>query len=246
MSVNEQAIQKKLSIVIPCYNEEAGIPQLAQKLPPVLDTLKWQYDVELVFVDDGSSDNTYLFLRQYFPFATILKHEKNQNLGAALRTGFAYVTGDVVAALDSDCTYAPALLISMLDVLDENTAIVTVSPYHPHGVVENVPGYRLFLSKSVSLLYRIVLGQKLHTFTAMVRVYKRDVVKNFSITHNTFMGVTEILAKAVLSGCVVKEIPAVLRVRQYGTSKMKLAGVIRDHLKLLGLIILHRAGVKKL
>jgi dolichol-phosphate mannosyltransferase len=241
-----EPVREKLSIVVPCYNEEAAIPQLAQKLSPVLDQLQLQYDIELIFVDDGSRDNTYLFLQQYFPFSIILRHEKNQNLGAALRTGFAHASGDVIAALDSDCTYTPELLIPLLRALDDNTSIVTVSPYHPHGVVENVPGYRLFLSKGVSFLYRVVLRQKLHTFTAMVRVYKKDVVKNFPITHNTFMGVTEILARAVLSGHNVKEIPAVLRVRQYGVSKMKLAGVIRDHLKLLALIVLHRIGVKKL
>src|SRR3989344_8368617 len=228
-----------LSIVIPCFNEEDGIPQLAEQLTPVLWQLK-QYNIELIFVDDGSTDKTNALLHQYFPTATILKHEKNQNLGAALRTGFSHASGDIVAALDSDCTYHPSVILQMLPLLDKSTDIVTVSPYHPQGSVENVPAYRLFLSKSVSRIYRVLLRSHLHTFTAMVRVYKKEVVKNIEINSNTFMGVTEILAKALLRGYKAKEIPVTLTARKFGVSKLKTARAIRDHLKLIKSIAAHK------
>ena len=229
-----------LSIIIPCFNEEDGIPQLAEQLPPVIEQLTHDYTVELIFVDDGSTDRTSELIKKNFPSALILKHEKNQNLGAALRTGFAHANGNLVAALDSDCTYHPSVLPKMLPLIDSNTHIVTVSPYHPQGSVENVPAYRLFLSKSVSAIYRILLRSDLHTFTAMVRVYKKEVVKNIEIKSNTFMGVTEILAKALLRGYKAKEIPVTLTARKFGVSKLKTARAIRDHLKLIKAIAAHR------
>src|SRR3990167_6525697 len=102
-----------LSIVIPCYNEEEGIPYLVSQLNVALQKLEQQYAVQLVFVDDGSKDKTNELLHRYYGNdfrAKIVKHEQNKNLGAALRTGFAHCTGDFVATLDSDCTYNPELI----------------------------------------------------------------------------------------------------------------------------------------
>src|SRR3989344_2355452 len=234
-----------LSIIIPCYNEEDGIPQLADQLTPVIAQLT-DYTVELIFIDDGSTDKTNELLHMYFPSATILKHEKNQNLGAALRTGFKHAHGDLIAALDSDCTYHPSVLPKLIGMLDDETHIVTVSPYHPQGKVENVPAYRLFLSKSVSLIYRILLKSDLHTYTAMVRIYKKQVVKNIEIKSNTFMGVTEILVKALLYGYKAKEIPVTLTARKFGISKLKTARAIRDHLKLIKSLVAYRVWGAKL
>jgi len=124
--------KKSLSIVIPCYNEEEGIPNLVSQLNPVLSELNEGYKIELIFVDDGSRDRTNELLHQYFEKNTnsnvkIINHETNKNLGAALRTGFANASGEYVACLDSDCTYDPKLLIDMLDMIDDSTDIVTTS-----------------------------------------------------------------------------------------------------------------------
>ncbi len=240
--------KKKLTLIIPCYNEEEGIPHLAEKLRQSWGAFCEQYDLEVIFVDDGSTDKTNELLHQHFGSKAevkIVKHEQNKNLGAALRTGFVHASGDLVAALDSDCTYEPELILRMATMIDDTTDIVTVSPYHPEGKVQNVPGYRLFLSKSVSRLYGLLLRSNLHTYTAMVRVYKKDVVKNVSFDNNRFLGVTEVLARALLQGYHAREIPAELRSRQYGTSKLKTLREIKDHLGLLRKIAGHRVfGLK--
>jgi len=235
--------QQKLTIIIPCYNEEKGIPNLAKQLNPVLETLKKQYSIEVLFIDDGSTDNTYELLHHYFKdlnHTEIIKHGKNRNLGGALKTGFYHASGDLVATLDSDCTYNPALLIELLDLLDKHTDIVTVSPYHPKGKVNNVPKYRVFLSKAVSQFYRTLLSSKLHTYTAMVRVYRKDVVRNVQFKSNTFLGVTEIMIRSILKDYSVKELPAELNVRKFGKSKMKTLSVMLDHVNLLSKIVLYR------
>lgn len=234
-----------LSIVIPCYNEEEGILNLVQKLNPAVAQLKTKYEVELVFVDDGSIDHTNQLLHQYYgndPKAKIIKHEKNKNLGAALRTGFQYASGDFVAALDSDCTYDPVLLSKLLGMMDEHTDIVTVSPYHPNGKIRDVPAYRIFMSKSASFLYRLMIDWQLHTYTAMVRVYRKEVIKNIQFKSDNFLGVTELLARSMLQGYKVKEYPAELSVRKFGTSKMKAVPfkVIGSHLSLLSKVAAQR------
>ncbi len=248
---NKSSIEKKptFSIIIPCYNEEAGIPHLSEKLTGPLKTISEKYTPELIFVDDGSTDKTNELLHHHFsklPNTKIIKHEQNKNLGAALKTGFSYATGDYIAALDSDCTYHPQLLTTMMEMFDTNTDIVTVSPYHPKGKVNNVPAYRIFLSKSISRIYRILLSSDLYTFTAMVRVYKKPVIQNIQFKSNTFLSVTEIMIKSLLKGYHVKELPAELNVRKFGASKMKTFRVIIDHLGLIGRIIRYKIVHKEL
>lgn len=234
---------KSLSIIIPCYNEEEGLLNLTQKLNPVIRELNGKYKVELIFVDDGSIDHTNQILHHHYDSnsqAKIIKHEKNKNLGAALRTGFAAATGDFIAALDSDCTYSPELLLLMLHMMDEHTDIVTVSPYHPQGKANKIPAYRLFLSKSISQIYRWLVPAKLYTFTAMVRIYRKDVIKKVSFKSDTFLGVTELMIKALLQGYKVKELPAELNPRVFGTSKMKTVRVIKNHLSLINRILWYK------
>lgn len=234
---------KKLSIIIPFYNEQEGIKQLKEKLVPTTDRLKRSYDIEILLIDDGSTDKTNELLHKYFDNmqgAKIIVHEKNMNLGAAHRTGFSQATGDFIAFLDSDCTYDPNLIEKMLSLFDENTDIVTVSPYHPRGRIENVPRYRMFLSKSVSMIYRMLSPIKLYTYTAMVRVYRNRIPESVHFRSNNFLAVTEIMIRAAFLGFKAKEIPAVLHGRQFGVSKLKTMRVMRDHLSLLRDILLYK------
>lgn len=222
----------KISIVIPCYNEEQSIPNLKKELLPVVKELKKKYGIELVFVDDGSKDKTAKLLKKEFgrikDFKLIV-HEKNQNLGGAMRTGFKAATGDLVAAFDCDCTFSPRLMFDFLDEMDKDTDIVIASPYHPRGRLENVPFYRWFLSKGISTLYSLASGARLYSFTSLARLYRKDVVKKVKFESNGFIAVSEILLYALLKGYKAKEVPAILKTRKYGSSKMNTIDEIFNH-----------------
>lgn len=238
-----------LSIIIPCYNEEEGIDNLHQQLTPVLDKLEKKYRLQLILVDDGSTDKTNQLLYRFFSdkeYTTIITHEKNQNLGAALRTGFSAAEGELITVLDSDCTYSPQLIPQMLTLINENTDIVTVSPYHPQGKMENISWHRLFLSRVISLTYRTLLNSGIYTHGAIARVYKREVIKNVQFKANDFLAVTELLIKARLQNYTIKELPATLTLRQHGFSKMKLLKTIKGHLTLVGKIITFKITGKEL
>ncbi|MDO8656016.1 MAG: hypothetical protein Q7K45_02150 [Nanoarchaeota archaeon] len=80
----------------------------------------------------------------------------------------------------------------------------------------------------------------------MVRVYRKDVIKNVSFKSDTFLGVTELMIKAILQGYKVKELPAELNPRIFGMSKMKTVRVIHNHLSLINKIIWYKIVRKEI
>lgn len=250
----------KLSVVVPCFNEEENIEKLRTEFFPVIEGLPGsrvdggQIDsIEVIFVDDGSRDNTYNALKAAFgsyayPAITVKfeKHAVNRGLGAAMRTGFKVATGDIIVTTDSDGTYHFSTIPAMLDHLRGKISIVTASPYHPKGEVVGVPGYRIFLSRGSSLLYRILLSWKVHTYTALYRAYRREVIDRISFAADDFLGGTELMVKAMLKGYQVDEFPAALHRRMFGVSKAKLMKTIMSHLNFQARLVLHRLHLRSM
>jgi dolichol-phosphate mannosyltransferase len=240
-----------LSIIIPCYNEAESVASLhAGLLPVVANLAATRGPVEVIFVDDGSRDGTLEALKSTFDDGEsqgvafrYAQHAANRGLGAALRTGFAAAQGDLVVTTDSDNTYRLEEIPALLDCLTPAVDIVTASPYHPKGGVENVPGYRLVLSQGSSLMYRVLVNRHLHTYTALFRAYRREVVKSVDFEADGFLAGTELLVYAMQRGYVVAEYPTVLHARVAGVSKAKLMRTIRAHLGFQGRVLLHRMGV---
>jgi len=229
-----------LSVVVPCYNESDGIPAMRERMAAVLPELRRRGSVQLVLVDDGSSDGTGDLLAQAFgawPEVRIARHERNRGLGAALRTGFAQAEGAVIVTCDSDGTYPFAEIPALLDMLTPSIDVVTASPYHPEGGIENVPAYRVTISKGASLCYRLLIDWRIRTYTALFRACRREVIERATTQADGFLMVTELLVEAMLAGYRVVEYPAVLRVRQYGQSKARLLRITRTHLRYMANLI---------
>jgi dolichol-phosphate mannosyltransferase len=119
----------------------------------------------------------------------------------------------------------------MLSYLKPDIDIVTASPYHPNGRVVGVPAYRLLLSKGSSLIYRIFVDWKIHTYTCLFRAYRSEVVKRTPFKSDGFLAGTELLVNAMLKGYRAAEFPAVLHARMYGVSKAKIVQTILAHLR---------------
>lgn len=240
LTLKQTEDSSSVSIIIPCFNESEGIEPLKTKLLPVLDKLSLVRSVELIFVDDGSTDDTFLKLEQSFgQEAQIIRHKKNRGIWAAIKTGFTYSTGKIICSIDSDCTYHPQQLFELLNLINR-ADIVTASPYHPRGSVKNVPAWRLFLSKGLSQIYRLVLPQKLHTYTSMFRAYRRDVLQAVPTTYPGFLGLVEIVAESMLRGYKVVEYPTELSNRIFGQSKLRVTKVILSHLKYIGKLVFRK------
>lgn len=229
-----------ISIIIPCFNEESSLPYLANTLSSVEETLSDKYKPSFVFVDDCSTDKTRELLQKLFGSKSnfsIVRHEKNRGVAAAIMTGIRAAKTEVVCSMDCDCTYDPHELKNMIPLLQADVSLVTASPYHPEGKVLNVPAWRLTLSKGSSFLYRQVLRQKLATYTSCFRVYRKNIVDKLELEEDGFLGVAELLGKLDVQGKKVIEYPATLAVRLFGYSKMKLLKTILGHLKLLSRLL---------
>ncbi|MBN2003424.1 MAG: glycosyltransferase family 2 protein [Anaerolineae bacterium] len=223
-----------ISIIIPCYNEALNVPLMIETLFPVVAEMRQSHSVEVLFVDDGSADETLARLREVaknYPDITVIPHGQNRGLGAAMRTGYAHAQGDVVITTDSDGTYPFAEIPNLLALLKPGVDIVAASPYHPQGGIQGVPPYRLVLSQGASLLYRLLIRWDIHTYTAMFRVCRRAVARRVPSTATGFLMPAEFLSNAILLGHTVAEFPTTLHVRRYGQSKARVARIILAHLR---------------
>ena len=241
---NETDVEQQIlvSIVVPCFNEVEAIPNLAEHLADTKIELEW-YDLEFIFVDDGSTDETFELLGDYFggwDNATIIRHKENQGLMAAVMTGANNSNGAVVCTIDSDCTYKPARLIDLIPELDEGVGMVTGSPYHPDGAILNVPKWRVWISYSASWIYQRILKSRIHCFTSSFRVYRKEAIEDIELSNGGFVGTTEILWRIEQRGWKVKEVPSILSVREFGQSKIRIIQVTFDHLKMMKKIVFER------
>lgn len=111
---------KKISIVVPCYNEEAALPFFYEEITKVLSGLPL-YDAELIFVDDGSKDKTLKILKELAELDKRVRYisfSRNFGKEAAMYAGFTYSTGDYTAVIDADLQDPPSLLSEMISILE--------------------------------------------------------------------------------------------------------------------------------
>lgn len=224
-----------LTILIPAYNESEGVIKTTLALKKILNELEDDYSVEAIFIDDGSKDDTAALLLDAIAEDSrmkVISHPQNRGLGAALRTGFENATGDLFITTDFDQTYHFSTIPEIVSLsISSGADIVTASPYHPLGRVENVPRYRLIFSFGASLLYRILVTWKIHTWTALFRVYRRDVVNNVPFTQDGFLAGTELLIRALQKGYTAVEYPTTLHSRTFGQSSIRIAQVTLSHIR---------------
>lgn len=111
---------KKISLVIPCYNEESCLPAFDKEIAKVVDKMK-EYEFEILYVDDGSSDGTLSLIRNFSEkrnYVRYLSFSRNFGKEAAMYAGFSNVTGDYVAVMDADLQDPPQILPEMVKILE--------------------------------------------------------------------------------------------------------------------------------
>lgn len=242
-----------LSLVIPCFNEADGVRDLCAGLTEIVPALRAWHPIEILIVDDGSTDGTFETLSAHVgglkeagASVRVLRHQTNRGLGAALSTGFATATGDVVVTTDSDATYPFGEIPKLLAYLTPDVDIVTASPYHRSGGVVGVPPYRLALSRGASCVYRALVDHRIRTYTALFRAYRRAVLADVPFSSGGYLAVTELLVNARLMGYRIAEYPAVLHGRGHGASKARVFTIVLSHLRFQAGLLLRRSGLKKM
>jgi exopolysaccharide biosynthesis WecB/TagA/CpsF family protein len=236
-----------LSVIVPLFNERDCAAMLVASLLELQQSLGNRYDFEFVLVDDGSSDETVPLLEQAVAGRAnfrLVKHETNRGIGAAIQTGLRAARHEIAATIDCDGSYDPLLLAEMAPKLTDGVDLVTASPYHPDGSVDNIPRWRLRLSRLASQMYSVVCRRKLTCYTSCYRVYRRSAVAPLTVANEGFVGVAELLWRLLEQGGEVVEHPARLRARVAGQSKMRIVRAGLGHLRLMGAMLAVRLGSK--
>jgi dolichol-phosphate mannosyltransferase len=94
-----------------------------------------------------------------------------------------------------------------------------------------VPGYRLIFSYGASLLYRLLVSWNVHTWTALFRAYRREVIETVGFESEDFLAGTELMIRAIKAGYKVSEFPTTLHVRTFGQSSLKIFRVTKTHIR---------------
>jgi dolichol-phosphate mannosyltransferase len=234
-------------IVLPAYNEAAGLPPLLNEIRAVMNESRLEYKV--VVVDDGSSDGTWdMIVRhaQEMPIVPV-RHEVNRGLAEALRSGLQVALSraapaDVIVTMDADNTHAPGLVMRMLGLIREGHDVVIGSRYVAGARVVGVPFHRRVLSYSASLLMRAVFPiTGVRDYTCGFRAYRASVLQaafaRYSeklISQKGFSCMVDILLKLRTMDPIMGEVPLVLRYDlKHGMSKMRAARTIVDTLVLM-------------
>lgn len=235
MTIRGGEAKLPLTLVIPCYNEAETLSYLDKTLRRFAEQGNSRFDLHYLLIDDGSSDDTWPLLQQYFGERerfTLLRHDVNQGIAAALVTGFRRARTDFVAAIDADCTFAPDQLFEMMDLMTTGVDVVAASPAHAQGAMHAVPAWRSLLSRGAAAMHRWVFRHKLTSYTSCFRLYRRSAIEGITVCDPGFCGVTEILGRLDLAGHRIVEYPALLETRLLGQSKIKVFRTTISHLRL--------------
>lgn len=186
---------KTLSIVIPAYNEEATLEKCVER---VLAIGKPNLKLELVIVNDASQDGTWAVMQklQQQYGAKIFQHQVNQGKGAALRTGFAEATGDIIAVQDADLEYDPQDLLKLVQPIIDGRADVVIGSRFLSGQERRVLYFWHSMgNKFLTFMSNMFTNLNLSDMETCYKIFRAEIIKNIKIEENRFGFEPEIVAK---------------------------------------------------
>ncbi len=203
----------KLSIVIPVYNEKETIEKVLERVRAV------PLEKEIIFVDDCSKDGSREILKSFQGdnIRTVF-HEKNQGKGAALRTGFQYVTGDVVVVQDADLEYDPNELLKLIEPIRNGQADVVYGSRFS-GKAEKMSFSHWLGNKVLTVATNVLFGTRLTDMETCYKMMRTPVIKSLKLRANRFDFDPEITAKLLKSGKKIREIPISYKGRDWDAGK---------------------------
>ena len=220
-----------LSIIIPLYNEEESIPQLAEEIRDAAEKLSLEY--ELIFIDDGSKDDSFKRITSLASSDSrikCLRFRRNYGKAAALSEGFKEAKGQLVVTMDSDLQDDPSELGALIDKINEGFDVVS-----GWKKSRKDPWSKKLPSKLFNLVTGIMSGIRIHDFNCGLKIYKADVIKTISV-YGEMHRYIPVLAK--LAGFSVAEVVVNHRARLYGKTKFGAGRFLKGFLDLMTVIFL--------
>ncbi len=234
--------------MLPAYNEAQNLPALLNDFRSTLQ--RWPGGApptKVVVVDDGSTDDTADAARSVTGLdTTVLVHDPNQGLGAAMRTGIEHVLDnarpdDLMVSMDADHTHPPELMPGMVERARNGADLVIASRFQPGAEVHGLDALRTFVSLAASWLLRILFPCA-RDYTCGYRCYRVALLAwgkqrygSAFLNQSGFSVMVDLLLKLRRRARRIEEVPLILRYdRKQGASKMKIVQTAVTTLRLLG------------
>jgi len=204
----------RISVVIPVYNERSTVRE-------VLDAVLAQsYDLEIVVVDDASTDGSRDILTAIEdPRIRVLLHDRNRGKGAALRTGFEAVRGDIVVVQDADLEYDPAEYPNLLAPIEAGRADVVYGSRFLSGAHRVLFFWHYMGNKFLTLYSNMLTNLNLTDMETCYKVFRREVLDSIRLRSNRFGFEPEITAKVARGRWRIYEVPISYHGRDYKEGK---------------------------
>ncbi len=216
-----------LSVILPVYNEEESIQELHSQLKSALGKLKQSY--EIIYVDDGSSDDSFSRLRKVAEndaHVSIIRFRRNYGQTAAISAGIDHAKGDVIVLSDADLQNDPADIGLLLKKINEGYDVV--SGWRKDRQDANLK--RKIPSRIANSLISRVTGVYLHDYGCTLKAYRREILDSIRLYGEMHRFIP---AYAFYAGARITEMPVNHRARKYGKSKYGLSRIVRVVLDLL-------------
>lgn len=231
---------KKISFVIPIFNEASSLEKLYQEIKTAVSSLE-KYRFEIIFVDDGSTDNSLevlknLRLTDYR--IEIISFRKNLGKALSLSQGFRKSIGDIVITLDADLQDDPSNIKNLIEKMDEGYDMVVGWKKDRQD-----PFDKIIPSKIFNLFVKTFSRIDLHDFNSGLKIFKRDVVKNLRLYGELHRFIPVLVTQA---GFSVAEVPVIHRQREYGSSKYGWQRFLKGFFDFITVIFLSNFGQKPL
>jgi glycosyltransferase involved in cell wall biosynthesis len=226
-----------LTVVVPAYNEDESLPELAGWIDRVCTASKLSY--EMIVIDDGSNDNTWNVLKNLgtqYPSLKAIKFRRNYGKAAALHTGFSESLGDVVITMDADLQDSP-------DEIPELVRMIREEGYHVVSGWKRKrydPFVKRITSKFYNYTARLFSGIKLHDFNCGLKAYNSEVVKSIEVFGEMHRYIPMLAKEAGFRKIGEKVVQH--QARKYGVTKYGLDRFIKGYLDLLTISFITKFG----
>ncbi len=206
-------MMKRLSIIIPVYNEKDTIREIIERVKAV------DIEKEIILVDDFSTDGSREILKGLAAKGErVFFHERNMGKGAALRTGFAHVTGDYCIVQDADLEYDPEDYHRLIAPVLKGKAVVVYGSRFT-GEHRNMFFHHWVGNKFLTLVTNLLYNTTISDMETCYKLFRSDIIKSVNIKSNRFNFEPEITAKVLKKGFRIYEVPISYAGREFSEGK---------------------------